>query len=59
MRNARFNITVPHLFSSISAFGAEINSYITTSRFNVHETIQINPFNFLNFKKYNYILPFF
>ena len=37
MRNARLVITVPHLFSSLSAFKAEIKSYIYTLRFNVHE----------------------
>jgi hypothetical protein len=45
MKNASFNITVPHLFSPKSAFSAESNSYIV--RFNVHETFQINHSNFL------------
>ncbi len=42
MENISLAITVPHFFSSISAFGAESNSYIITLRFNVHETLQIN-----------------
>ena len=45
MRNTRFNITVPHQFSPISALIAESNSYIV--RFNVHETFQINQSDFL------------
>ena len=47
MRNTRFTITVPHQFTSISAFGADSNPHITTLRFNVHETLQINQSNFL------------
>ncbi len=35
-------ITVPHLFTSISAFSAESKSYIIALRFNVLETLQIN-----------------
>ena len=45
MRNTSFNITVPHIFSPISAFSAESNSY--NVRFNVHETFQINQSDFL------------
>ncbi len=40
MRKITFTITVPHLFSSVSAFSAESRSYIITSRFNLHETLQ-------------------
>ncbi len=47
MRNTSFTITVPHLFSPISTFSAENNSYIV--RFNVHETFQINQSIFLVF----------
>jgi hypothetical protein len=57
MEKTTFTITATRLFSHISAFGAEINSYITTLRFNVQETIQINPLNFLNFKNYHYFPP--
>ncbi len=57
MRNARFTITVPHLFSPISALSAENKSYIILqsliSRFNVHETVQ-NNHKF--FYKYNFNL---
>ncbi len=52
MRNTSITITVPHLFSPISAFNAESKSYINTLRFNVHKTFQINPLNFLNFKNH-------
>ena len=44
MKNANYN-NVAHLFSSVSVFGAESNPSITTSRFNVHGTFQINQFN--------------
>ena len=46
MRNTSFNITVPHIFSPISAFCAEIKSYIITLRFDVYETFQINQTDF-------------
>ena len=42
MRKATSTITVPHLFSPISAFSAESKSHIITLRFNVHETFQTN-----------------
>ena len=42
MKNASLNITVPHLFSPISAMSAESKSYIIVLRFIVHETFQIN-----------------
>ncbi len=45
MRNNSLVITVPHLFSPISAFSAESSLYII--RFDVHETIQINQTNIL------------
>ena len=45
MNNTRFHITVPHLFSPISAQSIERKSYIV--RFNVHETFQINQSDFL------------
>ena len=43
MENTGFNITIPYLFSPISAFNAENKPYII--RFNVHETFQINQLN--------------
>ncbi len=45
MRNTSFAITVPHLFSPISAYSAGSRSYIITLRFKVHETFKINQFN--------------
>ena len=45
MKNTSFAITVPHLFSPISAQSVENKSYIV--RFNVHETFQINQSDFL------------
>ncbi len=47
MRKTHFTITIQHLFSPISALSAESRLHITTLRFNVHETLQINPSNFL------------
>jgi hypothetical protein len=47
MRNTNFTITVPHLFSHISAFSAESNSYIIIFRFNIDQTLQINQSSFL------------
>ncbi len=44
MRNISITITVPHLFSSVSAFSAEIKSYIM--RFNGYETLQTIQSNF-------------
>jgi hypothetical protein len=40
MRNTSFTITVPTLFSPLSAFRAESRLYIITLRFNLHETLQ-------------------
>ena len=42
MRKTGFTITVPHLFSPISAFSAESKPYIIALHFKVHETLQIN-----------------
>ncbi len=50
MENTGFNITVPHLFSPISALSAESNSYIVALSFNVHETFH-NKSKFLIFNK--------
>jgi len=47
MRNTSFAITVPHLFSPITAQSAESQPYIITLRFNVQETFQIKQSNFL------------
>ncbi len=47
MRNTSLVITVPHLFLPISAPSAEGKSFITTLRFNLHGTLQINQSNFL------------
>ena len=40
-------MTIQHLFSPIMAFSSERKLHIVTLRFNVHETFQINPPNFL------------
>jgi len=45
MINTSFTVSIPHLFSPISAQNAESNSYIV--RFNIHGTYQINQSNFL------------
>ena len=42
-------ITVTQLFSPIFALSEESNSHITTLRFKVNETLQINSSNFLIF----------
>jgi hypothetical protein len=47
MNNTSFNITVPYLFSPISAQRAERHPYIITQRFTVQETHQINQSDFL------------
>ena len=48
MKNTSFTITVPHLFSHISAFSAENNLYIIIIfRFNIDQTLQINQSSFL------------
>lgn len=47
MRKTHFTITIQHLFSPKSALSAESKLHITTLRFNVQETLQINPSNFL------------
>ncbi len=44
MRKENLSITLPRLFSPISAFSAERNPYIM--RFNVHGTFQINQSDF-------------
>ncbi len=49
MKNTSFNITVPHIFASVSAFSVESKSYIIALRFNVQETFQLNQSNFLIF----------
>lgn len=49
MRNASLVITVPQLFTSISALSAENKSYIIALHFKVHGTLQINQSNFLIF----------
>ena len=55
MKNTSFTITVPHIFSPISALIAESKSYIITLRFNVHETFQINKSDFLISNEYLYL----
>ena len=45
MRNTSVTITVPHLFTSISAFSAESRPYIITLHSKIHETLQINQSN--------------
>jgi len=47
MRNTSFTVSIPHLFSPISAQSAESQPYIITLRFTVQETIQINQSNFI------------
>ena len=47
MGKTTFAITSTHLFSPISVLSKESNLYITTLRFNVQETLQINKSNFL------------
>jgi hypothetical protein len=49
MQKATIAVTVPHLFSPLSALSAESKSYIITLRFNIHGTLQINQSNFLIF----------
>ena len=49
MRKTASTITVPQLFSPISAFIRNSRSYIIVLRFIVHETFHINQFNFLGF----------
>jgi len=51
MEKTTFTITATHLFSPISAFGAESNSHITTLRFNVQETIPNKSIKFSEFQK--------
>ncbi len=41
MRGMSLGITVPHLFSPISASSAESESYIIKFRFNVYGTFQV------------------
>ena len=47
MRNTSFTVTVPHLFSHISALSAESRPQFTTYRFKFHRTFQTNSSNFL------------
>jgi hypothetical protein len=47
MNNTSIAITVPHLFSPISAFSAESISYNIALRFRFYETFQINQSNLL------------
>ncbi len=47
MRNTSLVITIPHLFSPISALSKESNSHIITLRFKIHETLQIKQSNFV------------
>ncbi len=49
MRKTLFTITVPYLFSPISAMGAESKPYLITLRCNIQETLQINQFKFIVF----------
>ena len=56
MKNSKFAITVPYLFSSISAFSAESRLYIISLRFNVHATLQINSIVFLSFNNIHHLL---
>ncbi len=46
MQKATFAITIPHFFLPISAYISEANHKSITSRFCVHETLQINQSNF-------------
>ena len=50
MGNTSLIITVPHLFSPISKFSAESNSYIITPRFKVYETFQNKSIQCPNFQ---------
>ena len=54
MINTSLTITVPHLFSTISAISAESKSYIIALRFKFHEALQINRSNFLIFNPFLY-----
>ncbi len=51
MQKTTFAITIPHFFLPISAYISEANHELSiqsiTPRFCVHETLQINPSNFL------------
>jgi hypothetical protein len=47
MRKTTFTITVPHLFSPISALIEESKPYIITLRLKFRETFQINQSNYL------------
>ncbi len=46
MQKATFAITIPHFFLPISAYISEANHTSITSRFRVHEMLQINQSNF-------------
>ena len=52
MQKAAFAITIPHFFLPISTYISEANHTSITSRFCVHETLQINQLNFLVFGNY-------
>ncbi len=47
MQKTPFVITILHFFLPISAYISEANHTSITSRFNVHEMLQINQSNFL------------
>ncbi len=49
MQKGTFAITVSHFFLPISAYISEAKHTSITSRFKVHETLQINQSNFLDF----------
>jgi hypothetical protein len=46
MQKATFAITIPHFFLPIFAYISEAHHTSITSRFCVHETLQINQSNF-------------
>jgi hypothetical protein len=46
MQKTTFAITIPHFYLPISAHTAEAHHTSVTSRFKVHETLQINQSNF-------------
>ncbi len=55
MRNTSFTITVPHIFSPISAFSADGKSNIIALRFKIHGTLQIKQSNFVFSKAENLV----
>ena len=56
MKRNSITVTVPYLFSSISAFSAESNSYIIALRFNIHGALQINQHNYLIYYNNAFVL---